>query len=151
LKKNGRKAYVIDDAQYLMAFEAMSKVYETGYGKFTEMAKHFYDLVQTAINDTSPDTVVYFLQHTEQSENGRIKAKTQGKMLDNQLTLEGLFSIVLLARTDGKRYWFATQSDGTSTCKSPMGMFPPEIDNDLKAVDMTIREYYGFNTKEEDK
>ena len=70
--------------------------------------------------------------------------QTVGKMLDNQLTVEGLFSVVLLCRTDGSRHWFETQSDGFTTAKSPMGMFPREIDNDLKAVDMTIREYWGF-------
>ena len=65
-------------------------------------------------------------------------------MIDNWLTLEGLFSIVLMAVTDGKKHEFITQSDGTNTCKSPMDMFPYEIDNDLKYVDSTIREYYGL-------
>ena len=65
-----------------------------------------------------------------------------GKMLDNQLTLEGLFSIVLMAYTDGKKHVFVTQSDGFTTAKSPMEMFPAEIDNDLKAVDQAIRTYY---------
>ena len=67
-----------------------------------------------------------------------------GKMLDNQLTLEGLFSIVLMCYTDGKKHIFATQSDGKTTAKSPMGMFPAEIDNDLKAVDQAIRAYYDL-------
>jgi hypothetical protein len=75
-------------------------------------------------------------------DNGRTKAKTAGKMLDNQLTLEGLFSIVLMSVTDGKNHKFITQSDGYTTCKSPMEMFPLEIENDLKYVDRTIREYY---------
>ena len=84
------------------------------------------------------------MHHTETSDSGKIKAKTVGKMLDNQLTVEGLFSIVLLAQTDGMRHWFATQSDGFNTAKSPMGMFQREIDNDLKVVDSTIREYWGL-------
>ena len=70
-------------------------------------------------------------------------------MLDNQLTLEGLFSIVLLCKTDGQEHYFETQSDGYSTCKSPMGMFDLKIDNDLKMVDDKIREYYELNKKEE--
>ena len=37
-----------------------------------------------------------------------------------------------------------TQSDGATTAKSPMEMFPLEMDNDLKAVDTAIREYYGL-------
>ena len=65
-------------------------------------------------------------------------------MLDEKLTVEGLFSIVLLCRADGERHWFETQSDGLSTAKSPMDMFPLEIDNDLKMVDKAIREYWNL-------
>ena len=68
-------------------------------------------------------------------------------MLDNQLTLEGMFAIVLLCETDGKEHWFTTQSNGLNPAKSPMGMFNRKIDNDLKAVDTAIREYYGFVNK----
>lgn len=138
------KAYAIDDSQYLMAFEMFSRAKETGYTKFTDCAKRFYDLIQTVIRKTPDDCIVYFLHHTDKSEDGHIKAKTQGKMLDNQLTLEGLFSIVLLCTTDGKSHKFITQSDGFSTAKSPMEMFDAEIDNDLKFVDTKIREYYEF-------
>lgn len=145
LQKNTLKAYVIDDAQYLMTFSAFSRAKETGYTKFTDIALEYYNLIQTIINDTTPDTLVYLLQHIDTTDDGRIKAKTVGKMLDNQLTVEGMFAIVLLARTDGQRHWFDTQSDGYTTVKTPMEMFPErEIDNDLKAVDTTIREYYGF-------
>lgn len=144
LKEPKLKAYAIDDSQYLMAFESFERLNETGYGKFTSMALNFYNLVQLVIRQTPPDVIVYFLHHAETTEQGRIKAKTLGKMLDNQLTLEGLFSIVLLCKTDGTRYYFETQSDGTSTAKSPMEMFEREIDNDLKAVDTAIREYWGL-------
>lgn len=138
------KAYAIDDSQALMAFALFSKAKETGYGKFTDIALDFYNLLQHIIQKTPSDCIVYFLHHTETNDSGKIKAKTVGRMLDNQLTVEGLFSVVLLCRTDGSRHWFETQSDGFTTAKSPMGMFPREIDNDLKAVDMTIREYWGF-------
>ena len=127
-----------------MCFEMFSKVKETGYTKFTDCAKHFFDLVKLVINETPEDCIVYFLHHTETTDSGKIKAKTQGKMLDNQLTLEGLFSIVLICETDGKTHKFITQSDGFTTAKSPMDMLPPEMDNDLKAVDTAIREYYEF-------
>jgi GTPase SAR1 family protein len=144
LKKNMMNCYVIDDSQYLMAFKLINKWTEQGYQKYTEIAKDFRDLISTVVKDTSDDTIVYFLHHTEQTEDGHYKAKTSGKMIDNWLTLEGLFSIVLMATTDGKKHQFITQSDGTNTCKSPIGMFEPEIDNDLKAVDTAIREYYGL-------
>ena len=138
------KTYVIDDSQYLMAFEAFDRANETGYAKFTSMALNFYSLVQFVIKNTPQDVIVYFLHHVEKSDDGRIKAKTQGKMLDSQLTLEGLFSIVLLCKTDGQRHYFETQSDGMTTAKSPIDMFDREIDNDLKAVDQAIRAYWGL-------
>ena len=81
----------------------------------------------------------------------KVKAKTMGKMLDSQLTLEGLFSIVLICTTDGKKHSFITQSDGFTTAKSPMDMFPEMIDNDLKSVDQVIREYYELNEKENEQ
>lgn len=149
MKKGTFKTYVIDDSQYLMAFEMFDRAKEIGYNKFTDVALNFRGLVDFVIKDTPADTIVYFLHHTETTDTGKIKAKTSGKMLDNQLTLEGLFSIVLLCKTDGQEHYFETQSDGYTTCKSPMGMFENRIDNDLKIVDATIREYYELNKKEE--
>ena len=141
------KRYVIDDSQYLMCFEAFAKAKETGYGKFTDMALNFYNLVQFVIQQLPSDVVVYFLHHTETDEFGKVKAKTLGKMLDNQLTIEGLFSIVLLCTVEGSEHLFITNSDGNNPAKSPMEMFDMRIENDLKMVDDTIREYY--NLKEE--
>ena len=140
-----RLSYVIDDAQYLMAFESFDKANIAGFTKFVEMAKNYEEMLRVIQEDTSPDTIVYVMQHIETDENGKVKAKTLGKMLDQQLTIEGLFSIVLLAKADERRHYFVTQSDGTNPCKSPMGMFDEvEIDNDLKMVDDIIREYYGL-------
>lgn len=145
LEDNNLKCYVIDDSQYLMAFEEFDKVKVSGYGKFTEIALNFYNLLQCAIKRTSPDTVVYFLHHTERDDEGHIKAKTVGKMIDSKLTLEGLFSLVLLTGTDGNEYWFETQTDGYSTAKSPIGLFQEKrIPNDLKMVDDAIRSYWGL-------
>lgn len=149
MQKGNFKTYVIDDSQYLMAFEMFDRAKELGYNKFTDVALNFRGLVDFVIKNTPADTIVYFLHHTETTDTGKVKAKTSGKMLDNQLTLEGLFSIVLLCKTDGQEHYFETQSDGYSTCKSPMGMFDLKIDNDLKMVDDKIREYYELNKKEE--
>lgn len=146
--KKTYKTYVVDDSQYLMAFEMFDRAKESGYNKFTDVALNFRNLVDFVIKQMPADTIVYFLHHTETTETGKIKAKTSGKMLDNQLTLEGLFSIVLLCKTDGKEHYFETQSDGYTTCKSPMEMFDYKIDNDLKMVDTKIREYYGLNKEE---
>lgn len=142
LDKPTLKSYAIDDSQYLMAFGMFDRAKEIGYGKFTDIALDFKNLLTYIITKTPPDVIVYFLHHTELTDDGHIKAKTSGKMLDNQLTVEGLFSIVLLAQTDGSNYKFITQSDGYTTAKSPLEMFDKEIDNDLKFVDKTIREYW---------
>ena len=147
LSKPTLKTYVIDDSQYLMAFESFAKANVKGYDKFTEMAVNFYNLIQFVIKNTPDDIIVYFLHHSEESEYG-LKAKTLGKMLDSQLTVEGLFSIVIMAVTTKGEYKFITHNDGTTTVKTPMNMFEDDrIDNDLKAVDTTIREFYNMEVK----
>lgn len=149
LKTPTLKTYVIDDSQYLMAFESFDHAKETGYGKFINMALNFKNLINFIVQHTPPDVIVYFLHHTETDDNGRLKAKTLGKMLDNQLTLEGLFSIVLICQAEGNEHFFITNSDGTTPAKSPMNMFELKIDNDLKMVDDTIRNYYELNEEKE--
>lgn len=144
MSKKKFRCYVIDDSQYLLAFELFGRVAEKTYDKFTEMAVHFYDLIQFVIRQMPPDCIVYFLHHTDDID-GKVKAKTVGKMLNEKLTVEGLFSIVLMAKNLDGRYIFRTHSDGRDTVKTPMGMFEQdEIDNDLKAVDAAIREYYSM-------
>lgn len=146
LQRASKKAYVIDDSQYLMANEFFDRAKETGYQKFTDIGLHFRNLLQAVISQTPDDVIVYFLHHTEEDISGRLKAKTIGRMLDEKLTVEGLFSIVLLTVAEGAEHYFLTNSDGSSSAKSPMEMFEPKIDNDLRMVDRTIREYYGMNS-----
>lgn len=144
MNKKKFKRYVIDDSQYLLCFELFDRSTETGYTKFTEMALHFYNLIQFVIKQMPNDCIVYFLHHTEEID-GKLKAKTIGRMLNEKLTVEGLFSIVLMAQNVDGKHIFVTQSDGKNTVKTPMEMFEQaEIDNDLKLVDTTIREYYGL-------
>ena len=145
---NRRRAYVIDDATYLMQFDNFARAKETGYGKFTDMAVAFQQLLRSA-SWTDDDTNVYFLMHPDLDEYGREKPKTIGKMLDEKLCVEGLFPIVIDARViqgeDGKpRHVFVTENDGTNLAKAPMDMLPPVMENDLKAVDTAIREYWGM-------
>lgn len=135
--------YVIDDSQYLLTFEMFGRAKESGYQKFTDMALNFYQLLQFIIQKTPEDCIVYFLHHTQTDDGGRTKAKTVGRMLDEKLTLEGLFSIVLMAECDSGQYYFRTRNSGSDTVKSPMGMFAEDrIDNDLKAADAVIRAYW---------
>ena len=136
------KKYVIDDSQYLLVNEFFDRANEVGYQKFTDMALNFRNLIHFIIRKVPDDVIVYLLHHTDTDANGKTKAKTIGRMLDEKLTIEGCFNIVLVAKTDGTEHWFETQSDGTNTAKSPEGMFPPKIPNDLKLVDDAIREYY---------
>lgn len=151
LQNPSLKKYVIDDSQYLMAFESFDHAKETGYAKFTNMALNFRNLIDFVVTKVPDDVIVYFLHHTELTDDGKLKAKTLGKMLDNQLTVEGLFSIVLLCQVEGSDHFFITNSDGSNPAKSPMEMFDMKIDNDLKFVDKTIREYYEMDSTEETK
>lgn len=140
------KRYVIDDSQFLMVNALFDRAKEVGYGKYTDFALDFRNLVHNVNYLLPDDVVVYFLHHTETDPNtGKVKAKTVGKMIDQYLTLEGCFDIVLLAEVDGEGHHFVTQSDGTTTAKSPEGMFPTlKIPNDLGIVDKAIREYWGL-------
>ncbi len=151
IRKAKTKSLVIDDCQYLMANEFMRNAKITGYQKFTDIALNFWTLIQVVINELPEDTIVYFMAHTELDANGNEKMKTIGKMLDEKITLEGLFTIVLKTFVKDGKYGFTTQSNGADTVKSPIDMFPPEIDNDLKMVDTTIREYWNLNNKEDAK
>ena len=145
------KTVIIDDYQYIMGFEAMDRAGQKGYDKFTEMAQHAYQVIKDAMN-LRDDLYVVILTHSENTGdkiNPYYKIKTQGKMLDQVITLEGLFTYVFFTEVghdeDGKpTYKFKTNSDGTCTAKSPMGLFDDlMIDNDLDYVITKIKEYNG--------
>ena len=145
------KTIVVDDAQYIMANEFMRRAKETGYQKFVDIGRNFWAIVNAVIRETPDDTIVYMLMHTEMDANGNEKAKTIGKMLDEKITLEGMFTIVLKTSVKDGQYVFLTQNNGMDTVKSPMGMFADaEIPNDLKMVDKIIREYYDMNDIKEE-
>lgn len=137
---------VVDDAQYLLANEFMRRSGETGYQKFTDIAKNYWSLIaETVSKQMPPDKIVYFLSHIDRDQDGHEKVKTIGKLLDEKITVEGLFTIVLKTHVEDGKYTFFTQNSGFDTVKSPIGMFEEmQIDNDLKLVDKTIREYYDI-------
>ena len=145
INKTDKKTVVIDDAQYLMANEFMRRSSETGYQKFTDIANNFWNLVNGITNDLPADVIVFILMHTDTDDNGKEKAKTIGKMLDEKICIEGMSSIVLKTAVKDGVYTFTTQNNGRDTVKSPLGMFSTfEIDNDLKAVDQTVRAYWNI-------
>lgn len=141
------KIYVIDDSQYLLVNEFFDRANEVGYQKFTDLALNFRNLIHFVTQKTPDDVIVYFLHHTETDVSGRIKAKTIGRMLDEKLTVEGLFDIVLRTEITPEGHFFRTQSNGNDTVKSPEDMFPDRIPNDLALVDRTIRDYYGIDAE----
>ena len=142
LRRANMATYVIDDSQYLMVNEEFDRFNENGYQKYAEMALNFRNLVHM-INKELPDNIiVYFLHHTQETASGKIKAKTIGKMIDDKLTLEGCFDIVLMARIMGDQYVFQTKGEQGSTVKSPVGMFESDqIPNDLALVNKAIADY----------
>lgn len=149
-KRPDIKNLVIDDFQYMSSFEFFERVDEKGYEKFTQIGAHLARIARMP-KDLRDDLTVFFLTHAEEATDmeGRkkFKAKTIGKMVDEKLTLEGLFSIVLFGKVkkdkDGNiRYVFETSNNGENTCKSPRGMFASfEIVNDLALVKQAIVDY----------
>lgn len=144
MMRTPKKAIVVDDATYLMVNEFMRTATQAGYQKYTNMAVSFNSLIEFA-SHLPADKVVYFIGHSDHADDGREHFKTIGKMLDNYVTVEGRFTVVLKTVVQDGRYMFSTQNNGMDTVKSPMGMFSDAlIDNDLKAVDTAIREYWGI-------
>jgi hypothetical protein len=145
------KQIIIDDFQYLMSTEFMNRSNETGWEKFTDIARHVWDVI-TKARELREDLKVIFLSHDEiitENFQPKRKIKTIGKLLDDKVTLEGLFTVVLFTEIiknqneEGLKYTFITQNDGTTTAKSPRGMFEEmHIPNDLVDVIAKMNAYY---------
>ena len=145
LQKTKRKIIVIDDFQYIMANEFMRRSHEKSYDKFNDIARQAWDIITCAAN-LAPDVRVYFLSHIESNDFGKEKVKTIGKMLDDKVTIEGLFSTVLKTAVRDGEYFFTTKNNGNDTVKSPIDLFDKDlIDNDLAKIDAQIVEYYQLN------
>lgn len=144
LRANKLRAYVVDDSTYLMQFRNFAKAKESGYGKFVDMAVEFERLLEAAMA-TNDDTVVYFLHHPDVDERGNVKPKSIGRMLDEKLCIEGLFPIVINCEVRNGQHVFSVEPDERGIAKAPMDMFESAVfDNDLKAVDAAVREYWGM-------
>jgi hypothetical protein len=153
LSKTTKNSIVIDDSGYLIVNMYMRGHANTGggnavYSFFNKVGDSFWNLIEFV--KTLPDNkIVYFLMHEDKNEFGDIKPKTIGKILDEKVCIEGMFTIVLRALKENNKYIFKTQSDGFDCSKSPMGLFQTEtIDNDLRAVDSALREYYELNKED---
>ena len=143
LQRNTRRAYVIDDAGYLMQLENFRRIKETGYGKFSEIARNFGSLLGLA-TQTNDDTIVYIMMHYDTDANGKMHPRTVGRMIDEKFCIEGACPIVLQSTIHDGKYIFVTKGDGFNAAKAPMDMLPDVMDNDLRAVDTAIRDYWGM-------
>lgn len=145
------KTIVIDDCQYIMSFQYMRRIKENGWEKFNDIQSDFFNIIDE-VPDLPDDKVVYFLSHLETKDDGRQKIKTIGKLLDEKITIEGMFTTVLKTHVSDGKYYFLTQNSGSDTVKSPLGMFADfAIDNDLKYVDEKIRNYYRLGEYKSDE
>lgn len=135
------KTLIIDDFQYTMANEFMRKALESGWGKFSEIGQNAWRTINE-LNLLRDDLIGIVLSHSETSDSNHVKMKTIGKMLDEKVCVEGMFTIVLNAVVKEGKYVFSTQHDGTSIAKSPMGMFETTfVPNDLNEVLKIVRNY----------
>ena len=141
------KTAVIDDAGYLLTSKFMAGHRQakgnSQFDLYNEIADNFYNLIKFVADELPEDMIVYVTMHEEMNDMGYSKPKTIGKLLDDKVCVEGMFTIVFHSmKLDGK-YVFATNTDGLDVTKSPIGMFEETyIDNDLNKIDSIIREYY---------
>lgn len=141
IKTSKTPIVVIDDVNYLMSFEEMARVGETGYGKFTIMAQNLFNVFKSII-DKDSDQTFYVMAHAEERDDDILRVKTTGKMLSDKIVLEGLTNILLSTEIVDGEFVFKTKTDGTGI-KSPIGMFKePMVPNDLKLVDKAIKDFY---------
>lgn len=145
-KSKGFTKVVIDDFQYIFANEFFRRAEEKSFEKFTDIGKAYWSLLNTINNECDDDLRVYILSHIDNND-GRVKIKTIGKLVDEKLSVEGMATVVLRAFCVGGEYYFATQNNGSDTTKSPEDMFPKnEIENNLQIVDDAICSYYDIKT-----
>jgi len=146
MQRSAHEIVVIDDYQAVLLNELMARSSERGYEKFVDIAKGAWEIFQCA-GSLAANRRVYILAHTQSGEDGHVRMKTVGRMVDEKIVPEGWFTIVLKAEAVNGNYLFATQSNGKDCCKSPMGLFAEQhIENDLAAVDSAICGYYAIET-----
>ena len=142
-KRPDIKNLIIDDWQYTMCNEFMRRATETGFTKFTEIGQHAWLIIRSLV-DCREDLYCFVLSHSDTDANGKYKCKSIGKMLDEKITIEGMFTIVLHTQVMDGQYRPLTQNDGSHIAKSPQGMFEDRyIANDLSFVKDQMNVYYN--------
>ena len=144
-----KKTIVIDDAGYLLTNEFMNKSSVKGFDKYNEMANNFFMLIN-AIKNLDGGKTVYLIMHEDTDEFGNIKPKTIGKLLDDKVNIQGMFTICIRSMFDNGNYIFRLKTNGQDCVKTPFGMFETDtMENDLKEFDKVVREYYDLDKIEE--
>lgn len=144
-----KKTIVIDDANYLITNEFMNKSSVKGFDKYNEMGNNFFNLIN-GIKNIKGGKTVYLIMHEDTDENGNVKPKTIGKLLDDKVNIQGMFTICIRSMFDNGNYIFRLKTNGQDCVKTPFGMFESDsMDNDLKAFDEVVREYYELDKVEE--
>lgn len=151
IKNTTKKTIVIDDANYLITSEFMKNSSIKGFDKYNELANNFWNLIQ-GIKSIGGGKTVYLIMHEDADENGNIKPKTIGKLLDDKVNIQGMFTVCLRSMFENGNYVFKLKTNGQDCVKTPLGMFEDdEIENDLKKVDEVIRDYYDLDKKESEE
>jgi len=145
------KNIVIEDSNYIMGFTMVAKATEVGFTKFSILAKDMVELFRTA-RTLRDEITVFYITHPETIEDGGeiigYKIKTAGKLIDNQVLLEGLLTVCLYtlveeSKDGGASYNFVTNRFRKLPAKSPDGMFDEvKIPNNLQIVVDKVNEYY---------
>lgn len=148
IQTTDKKVIVIDDANYLITNEFMNKSSVKGFDKYNEMGNNFFNLIN-GIKNVDGGKTVYLIMHEDTDEEGNVKPKTIGKLLDDKVNIQGMFTICIRAMYDNGNYIFRLKTNGQDCVKTPIGLFEEEqIENDLKLVDEKIREYYELDKEE---
>lgn len=144
-----KKTIVIDDANYLITNEFMNKSTVKGFDKYNEMGNNFFNLIN-GIKNIEGGKTVYLIMHEDTDENGNVKPKTIGKLLDDKVNIQGMFTVCIRSMFDNGNYIFRLKTNGQDCVKTPFGMFENDtMENDLKEFDKVVREYYDLDKNEE--
>ncbi len=135
------KNVIIDDFQYIMGNEFMRRGMEKSYDKFTEIGMQGWYVIMECVNSIRDDLFFFIISHTDTDAQGKTKMKVIGKMLDDKISLDGIFTVILQSTVIDGQYKFLTQNNGLSIAKSPEDMFDKLIDNDLAYVKQRIGAY----------
>ena len=151
IEKTDKKTIVIDDANYLITNEFMAKSSIKGFDKYNELANNFWNLIQ-GIKNIQGGKTVYLIMHEDSDEDGNVKPKTIGKLLDDKVNIQGMFTVCIRSMFENGNYIFRLKTNGQDCVKTPIGMFEEEeMENDLKKVDEIVRDYYDLDKKESEE